>query len=156
MKIRVLIIYILILMCVSIFTGSSKKEVLFGTWINTEYEGAKYWSRTAKRVIDPNPNAFGENIESDIGKPSGSMGYYSNIADTETSDEATIAITEKWTDDEGNRWYKVKYYLYSYNTIAFMLCKIDDSGETLEFMVSDWRFPELDADSYEYRIYFRQ
>ena len=84
------------------------------------------------------------------------MGYYSNIADRETIDEATIAITEKWIDDDGNRWYKVRYYLYSYNSIAVMLCKISDSGETLEFMVSDWRFPEFDPNSYEYRIYYRQ
>ncbi len=91
-----------------------------------------------------------------MGNQAAPWGIIQNIADTETIDEATISIIEKWIDDEGNRWYKVKYFLYSYNTIAFMLCKINDSGETLEFMVSDWRIPEFDPNSYEYRIYYRQ
>jgi hypothetical protein len=37
-----------------------------------------------------------------------------------------------------------------------MLCKINESGETLEFMVSGWRFPEFNPNSDEYRIYYRQ
>ena len=105
MKTRTLIFIFILLSAVFVLVaGGSKKEELYGTWVNPEYEDVKYWSRTAKRVIDQNPNAFGENIESDIGKPppSGSMEYYSNIADTETIDEATISIIERWTDNEGN------------------------------------------------------
>ena len=80
MKNRMFMIFTLTLMFISLIAASSKEKVLFGTWVNPEYEDVKYWNRSSKRVIDPNLNAFGENIESDIGKPSGSMGYYSKYS----------------------------------------------------------------------------
>jgi hypothetical protein len=158
LKTKKLIVIIFLIATFVVLAGIKKsvKEELYGTWVNPEYEEKKYWYRTAKRVIDPDPNMFSENIKSDIGEPNGSMGYYAQISDTETSHEATISIIEKWTDSEGSVWYKIKYYFYTYHPIGYMLCKISDSGSTLEFMVSDWHFPDFDPSSSEYYIYHRQ
>ncbi len=158
MKTRTLLfIFILISAVFVLFAGGSKKEELYGTWVNTDYDGVEYLTKSAKLIFDPNPNAFGENLKSDIGEPNGSIGWYYNTSDTKTGHESTFAIAKKWTDSEENVWYKINYYDYKFYTIDFLLVKMSNSGNTLEYMFCGLHsYDEIDPNSYDYGIFYRQ
>ena len=156
---KIIAVIILVSIASVLFIGSRKATVeeIYGTWINTDYDGVEYITKSAKLIFDPDPNAFGENLKSDIGEPNGSIGWYYNTSDTNTGHESTFAIAKKWTDSEENVWYKINYYDYKFYTIDFLLVKISNSGNTLEQMFCGLRsYDEIDPNSNDYGIFYRQ
>ena len=131
-------------------------EELYGTWINEEYKGST--------------PPFGKNVYN----PDGTMEFFRTEAapwetDIEVSeggwiggDSYTYTIEDKWTDSDGNVWYKVKAVEggHEHGQTFHLLMKISDSNRVLEYMVGRVGYHE-DIDytvtsSYTRRIYYRQ
>lgn len=118
-------------------------EEIYGTWTN---EGAKFPKLTQKQVNFP-----------------GGYKNYALISDTKPFEISTVQIAEKWTDTEGNVWYKIRatvtfgvtpsgvYKGYDYRGWKFQnLLKISKSGTVLELM---WvHVPESDPSLYPTKI----
>jgi hypothetical protein len=115
-------------------------EELYGTWINEEYNSAAYKGK--KRLYH--------------------WGYYEDYrpADSEVVQyKGTIVIVDKWTDSEGNIWYKTYYRISGSSTIFHELDKISNNGNTWEYAYTSVDFPsesDLNPDNTRYRIYYRQ
>jgi hypothetical protein len=126
-------------------------EELYGTWINEEYKGST--------------PPFGK----DVYNPDGTFEWYrTEPSPWETDVEileggwirgtyGTYTIEDKWTDSDGNVWYKVE--VVEVITSFYMLMKISDSNRVLEYMVGRVDYlTEIDPNDvqYRYRIYYRQ
>ena len=136
---------------------SEEVQELWGTWINTDYDGIEYLTASAKIVFDSDPNAFRKNLKSDIGEPHGSIGWYYNTPDTKTGHESTFAIDKKWTDSEGSVWYKINYYDYKFYTIDKLLIRISNTGSIMEMMFCGLqRHSVINPNSRDYSIFYRQ
>ena len=151
MRFGVLIIWVILVSAIFV-AGGSKKEELFGTWINDEYKGS-----TAPHGI----NVYNPDGTYEVGRKEPA----SWEKDVEISEGGwhmwvygTYTIADKWTTADGNVWYKVQYNFYDLDKV-YTLMKISDSNNTLEIIVSGIDYPEEidhDADPYHYRIYYRQ
>ena len=153
-----ILISILVVAVPVLFAGGSKKEELHGTWINEEYKSA---TTPPFKIHEINPD--------------GTMGFFR----TETSvweedievlengwipcDSYTYTIDDKWTDSDGNVWYKVEVVGggYEKNPMKiYLLMKISDSNRVLEYMVGRVGYREeidyTETNSYIRRIYYRQ
>jgi hypothetical protein len=115
-------------------------EELFGTWVNMDYqEGENLTHAPQKLTIKP-----------------GECGLYSSINDSEPMWIEEIHISHKWTDAKGNIWYKHRWKAGKMGS-GFTLCKISESGKTLEYIYSQWEYPkELDINSEYYRVFYRK
>ena len=165
MKTRTLVSSLILVLALLIIAGScaTKKrmvkdsEELYGTWINEEY----------KATVAP--------FEITVFNPNGTMSMYrTEKAHWETDvevleggwipcDTHTYTIEDKWTDSDGNVWYKVEAIAGGYEKVspitAYLLIKISDSNRVLEFMVGRIVYrEEIDPTEvdYTYRIYYRQ
>ena len=80
--------------------------------------------------------------------------FYS--ADTETAMvTASSLITDKWTDSEGNIWYKVMWVMFDQK--GYELDKISNSGKTREYVYSYSKYPtKIDPENATYHIYHRK
>ena len=115
---------------------ATDNEELFGTWVNMDYTGG----------MPPQMIIF---------KP-GEYDDYSAVNDKESMWTAGYLISNKWTDAKGNIWYKTRWKAGMMGS-GFSLCKISESGKTLEYIYSQWEYPkELDIDSEYYRVYYRK
>jgi hypothetical protein len=66
------------------------------------------------------------------------------------------SIEDKWTDENGNIWYKIEYVTGAFE-ILYDLIKISDSNKTMEIMHGRVGYAtEIDPESVKYRIYYRQ
>jgi hypothetical protein len=66
---------------------------------------------------------------------------------------------EKWTDSEGNVWYKNFNRHNAAMTAIFLIIKISNNGTVCESVSSYGEFPtkdELNVDHFNYVIYYRQ
>ena len=95
MKTRTVVSILILVFTVLIVAGScatekkmvKKSEELLGTWINEEY--ADDWGYTTL-----------------IYKSDGVYEQYTDASLKERHQHGTYTITDKWTDSEGNIWYK--------------------------------------------------
>jgi beta-lactamase regulating signal transducer with metallopeptidase domain len=120
------------------------KEEIAGTWINTSYSG--------------NLPMFQKLV-------SHSWGYYEIFAhetDERPTVRGTMVLTDKWTDTEGNIWYKLYFRenMESY-FVRFQLARISENGKVWEFVHSTADFPAEDdliskRKGKKYHIYYRQ
>ena len=145
MKTRMLtsILILVLIVCTAVLMGSKKKEEeLYGTWINTNYNTV---AKMAKYVFKP------ESIRDDA---DGMYTLYVRDYDENPYESVSFRIEDKWTDDEGNIWYKFEpFAVFKY----YALFKMSDSGQTLEMIFSNQDYPtEMDPTDIEYRIYYRQ
>ena len=159
MKTETLVLTVLFISCLAasgLFAGGSKKEELYGTWINEEYKGNT--PPFEKFVITPDGKMefFKTEVapwEPQIEVPEGEW---------MSCDFHIYTIDDKWVDSEGNVWYKVAARVGGYEKIdtnAYLLMKVNDSNRILEYMVGRIDYhEELDptAVKYVYRIYYRQ
>jgi hypothetical protein len=123
-----------------LLAGGSKKEEYYGTWVNTDYDRSTLAIR-AKTIHNHD----------------GTMIKYVSTSDTEPYETATFTIEDKWTDSEGNIWYKILYTETEQILSNFELTKISDNGTTLELVISVIDYPtEIDPNNDMYRIYYRQ
>ena len=108
-------------------------EEIYGTWVNTEY------NLVAQKVVM---------------NPGGTWGWALQ-ANAEPSMKNTYELKEKWTDSEGNIWYKA--ILESYRGKDYVLVKISNSGNTREVVFDSDEYPtKIDPKKVNYRIYYRQ
>jgi len=137
-----LAVLLLIASCAKKPYVAKEDEEIYGTWVNTSYGTTKdFFSQ--KRIY----------------KPDGTLEEYGGMADI-----AHLAykytIIDKWTDSEGNIWYKLitEYGDKTYGSRpAYELRKISNSALTLEFVFSMDNYPtEIDPNHRYYFIYYRQ
>jgi hypothetical protein len=106
------------------------REPLHGTWANQDYQHG-YW--TWRFIYGPDGVSRGW----DTGVPS----------DQPNNGEGRYSIDKKWTDSEGNTWYRIagKGCIAPYSeakaTRDYGLVKIDVSGKMLEGEWSSVDFP---------------
>jgi len=115
---------------------ATDNEELFGTWVNMDYKDDMYVQMIIFKL--------------------GEYGLYSSVNDNEPMWTAEYRISQKWTDAKGNIWYKHRFKAGAMGS-GFELCKISESGKTLEYIFSQWEYPkELDTNSEYYRKYNRK
>ena len=144
---RVILIFAVLVLLISCATGKKayvarENEEIYGTWVNTSYGTTKDFF-PQKRIINPD----------------GTLEEYGGMADI-AHFPGKYTIIDKWTDSEGNIWYKLitEYGGKTYGAKPFYeLHKISNSGLTWEFVSSTEAYPtEIDPDHPMYFIYYRQ
>ena len=153
MKSRTFASILILVLAVMIVTGScatSKKayvatenEEFYGTWVNPDYDEGIH---PGKLVVEH-----------------GKFAYYTMTYSTHSCKYGEYYIADKWTDSEGNIWYK---YVDTLTITSvrdtnekYGLAKINKSGSKLEIASQRNDYPtELDPDSlfYTLYIYYRQ
>ena len=152
MKTRTCVVVLILVLAVMIVAGSCAtekqtvkvpKEPFYGTWVNPDYDDVYHkWSKHIKNH-------------------DGTFVMYVNITSTKPTTKGTIIITEKWSDHDGNFWYKTEDYYGPYfegkKVSSYSLCRINESGTILEYVWSQVAYPaRLDPTDGSYRIYYRQ
>ncbi len=150
MKARMYVsISILVFVTLLVFGGCatakkvSKKDYRFfsGTWINEEYNSHPFLARL---VIRSN----------------GTFDGYFRIADTEKAGIGHFIIVDKWTDSEGNIWYKTHVWpgvIVEGKPSGYELDKFSNSGNVWEYISITGDFPaEIDENHVKYHLYYRQ
>jgi beta-lactamase regulating signal transducer with metallopeptidase domain len=128
--------------------GEAPYELLYGRWINEEYDRAWYecigTPIHAKLVFDPD----------------GTWHEYRTLDTPEYSyvgSNGTFIVAEYWMDIMGNHWYKVFVRYPLCYAKLYYLCRIDRSGDTLDMSRNDADYPSrIDRDASSYGIYHRQ
>jgi len=137
-----------------------------GGWSQTKYVPKENEELYATWINERNPKGDMDHPQKDVSAPGRYELYYS-IADSEPFETGTVEIEAKWTDSEGNIWYKAfgtvssgSYKGYRYQTLA----KISKSGTVREEQVnpigmadfSPDNYPtEIDSKSSQYSIMYR-
>ena len=115
---------------------AKENEELFGTWVNMDYKDEMHAQMIVFKL--------------------GEYGVYSSDNDNEPMWTAEYSTSQKWTDANGSIWYKHRFKAGAMGS-GFELCKISESGKTLEYIFSQWEYPkELDINNENYRIYYRK
>ena len=115
---------------VLILTGSSLAgaEELYGIWKNEDYNSTDpFADRFAKLVFNQD----------------GTFSSYNTTATKTMRWMGSFEITEKWTDSDGNIWYKLSSTIKgAYSTEPFYwTVSISNSGKTLEYGFSGSDYP---------------
>jgi hypothetical protein len=113
-------------------------EELFGPWIHSDYykEGEK-----EKIIYDPDGTHFVFIFEKD----------------SEPIEENPYTIIDKWTDKDGNIWYKGTLIIPKTHNSFYLLIKISNSATVYEEVRESADYPtEIDVNHYYYVIYYRQ
>ena len=150
MKTRTLVSILIVVLAVRIIAEGyaadekvTKKDYRFisGTWINEEY----------------NSYAFSARLEM---HRDGSWDQYNRISDTGKKYTGHYKIVEKWTDSEGNIWYKTHIWYGPIDEVFisdYEIDKFSESGKVWEYISDIYAFPnEIDEDDLRYHIYYRQ
>ena len=129
------------LFCEDVYEPTENEEI-YGTWINPEYGTTEaLWSQ--KRIINPD----------------GTWEEYSSMEDIGYR-TYKYTIIDKWTDSEGNIWYKLltEYGGRAYGVKPlYELHRISNSKQTWEFVSSAEAYTtQIDPNHPIYFIYYRQ
>ena len=141
---NLIVILIVVAFTCTVLAGDNEykatdNEELFGTWVNMDYKESGTTTHVPQKLII---------------KP-GECGLYSSTNDNEPMWTEEIVISHKWTDSEGNIWYKHRWK--GIMASGFTLSKISESGKTLEYVYSQWEYPkEIDVNSEYYRVFYRK
>jgi len=162
MKTRKFVSILTLVLAVLIIAGScatqkrivKDSEEFYGIWINEEYKGS----------TPP--------LKKNVFNPDGTWEYFRKEASPwETDIEileggwirdffGTYTIEDKWTDSDGNVWYKVDLLFgikKEYTNTYYLLMRISDSNKIMEYMEDRIRYGEkIEPKSTKYRIYYRQ
>ena len=119
-------------------------EEIFGTWVNKDYSGT--------RLVHPQKLVF---------RFWGYEEVYDKITDNNSSYQDTFFIVDKWTDSEGNIWYKVYEQTGQYRYGWFSLIRISKGGTVFEHINTEYPMmwpteSDLNPDNPNYRIFYRQ
>ena len=121
----------------------SKRDYRFvsGTWINEEYNSYAFCARWEMHR-------------------DGSWDGYNRISDTGKKYIGHYALVDKWTDSEGNIWYKMHVWygpIDEEHISVYELDKFSESGKVWEYMGDKFAFPTgIDESHPKYHIYYRQ
>ena len=155
MKTRTFVSILILVLAVLIIVGScatekkayiaKENEELYGNWVNSEYNDESHFAR---HIVNAD----------------GTIQLYPTDHSTRVYENDKYTITDKWTDSEGNIWYKA---IITYRTSAavdttnpvYVLARISNGGKILETVKNGYEYPtELDPDTllYNYEILYRQ
>jgi hypothetical protein len=113
------------------------KEEMVGTWVNTDYDNMN--SKWAKVVI----------------KQYGMFEGYNEAQATEFW-KANISITDRWTDSEGNIFYKTIHAPIA-GEKWYELWKLSNSGTVWELVWDVFEYPtDINPNNSGYLIYYQQ
>ena len=149
MKTRTYVSFLILVLAVLIIVEScatSKKayipqdnEELYGTWVNPEYN--EPLNRAAKVIMYSD----------------GTMKGYFTESDEIRLWVSLYKLTSKWSDDEGNIWYRLIYWYEGLQERFYMIVKLSDSGNMWESVYSSEDYPKkVDKSNLNYRIRYRQ
>jgi hypothetical protein len=126
------------------FYAPVEDELLFGTWVNPELRTKSWYPKVAIH-------------------PWGLYEVFGSVTDETYDWRGTATIVEKWTDPQGNIWYRqfVRCSLKNfYSGHCFELDRISPEGSTLECIFGNLSWPEpseMDpATNSTYAKYWRQ
>jgi len=145
MKTKTLVLFSILCLAALIILGScatdkmayiSKDYEIYGTWVNPDAEEFNF----GKVVFHTN----------------GKTEWYPFITSASLT-PAEFVITNKWTDSTGTVWYTLIRDAGDITGQDYGLCKISDSGKTLEMSFKRADYPnEIDPKYSEYNILYRQ
>lgn len=126
-------------------TAAAESEAIWGIWVTTEKPKGDSLHASQKRVFSSD----------------GTIKFYRYESSPSPEFEGTYTIAEKWTDSEGNIWYKInatgKSIRYGDKAGWFLLARISDSGNTLEYVYHPVDYhKKLDPNHPSYRIIYRK
>jgi hypothetical protein len=113
-----------------------------GTWINPAYyEHAEYVAKSGKIVIKE-----------------GTIEWYKNETSQSPMYSDPYKIEKSWIDKDDNVWLNVLAEFLAVQKLwkKYLLVKISDDGNTLEFAY-DWNaYPTVDPETWPYSIMYRK
>ena len=119
------------------FYFAKEKEVLYGTWVNMEYQNK--------------PRHFLITVYKD-----GRSEYFKSAASNKAHAKIRYLLTGKWYDSDGNTMYK-NHWIGDWGEIGFALYRVSNSGNTLEFVFDYDDYPKvIDTSLKGYRKYTRK
>ena len=126
-------------------TASAGSEEIWGTWVTPEQPTGDSLHVSQKRVFSADRM----------------VKFYHYESSQSPEFEGSYTIAEKWTDSEGNTWYKMKAtgksLRYGDKAGWYLLARISDSGKTLEYVYHPFDYhKKLDPDHPSYRIIYRK
>jgi beta-lactamase regulating signal transducer with metallopeptidase domain len=122
------------------FYVPKRNEEIYGTWVNKNYDGIDY-----EQIIVYYYWGYGE--------------FVRYVTDKETSMKFSFTIVDKWSDSEGNIWYKTYEITNNDYSIIYTLNKISNDATVFEYVDNVGDFPtraDLNKTNYNYRIRYRQ
>jgi len=144
MKTKTVVLFSILCLAALIILGScatdkmahiSKGYEIYGTWVN--------------------PDALSE-FKKVVFHTNGKTEWYAFITSASFV-SAEFVITNKWADSTGNVWYSLIRDAGEIGGQDYGLCKISDSGKTLELSLNRADYPnEIDPAHTEYYILYRQ
>jgi hypothetical protein len=150
--IRGLMAAVLVASCATTPSYEAKEyEEIYGTWINKSY------SDTMQQGYDQ-AYTLANYAQKIITTDEGTYDIYNGLNDIVPIFKIKYTITEKWTDSDGNIWYKIvsEYETEYAERTRLGLNKIDHTGSTWEIVIAEDDYPaKLDPSHPEYRIYYR-
>jgi hypothetical protein len=140
-NIALILSLILFTFAITVFAGEdyyfpTDEEELYGTWINL------YYGINPPQKLVYNPNG---------------TGWSATNANSKLPDwKIRYLITGKWKDSQGNIMYRI-HWVGSLGDGGYSLCRISNSGKTLEYINSHTDYPKkIDSKSSYYRKYNRK
>jgi hypothetical protein len=117
------------------------REEIYGTWVNTDYSGRSF---QPQKIVNYHWGAYDIFMKAD---------------NDLVSYKGALTIIDKWTDSEGNIWYKSYFKENSTSGVNFELGKFSNNGNTWEFVFDSIVFPtedQMNSAGPHYKIYYRQ
>jgi hypothetical protein len=134
-----LVVLIVVSSCATGKKAHTKEdEELCGKWVNPEYE-----TNYSHPVIY-------------IYTADGKWIAYNKQADTKPWRQGLYTIIDKWTDSEGNIWYKLKFKNTMTGGSGYYILKVSNHGNTLEQVWEHTENIEFSTEHRQYRIFSRQ
>ncbi|MBW8003044.1 MAG: hypothetical protein FVQ80_13665 [Planctomycetes bacterium] len=141
----------LIVSCATKPYMAKEDEEIFAAWVNTSYNSIARGKDDSYIMA-----GYAQKI---ITKPDGTYELYGSVTDMVHQLTFKYTIIDKWTDSDGNIWYKIiaKYKTEYMEQTRYGLDKISNSGRTWEYVGSANDYPtKIGPNHPEYRIYYRQ
>lgn len=114
---------------------ANENEELYGTWVNEDYNGSSKYA-----IFE--------------WKADGTFIVHRKTTDELPWEDGTYTITDKWTESNGDIWYKVTWDIYYFGRSGFFLICISNSGSTLESANSFSDYPtQIDPSNKDYQTY---
>ena len=114
---------------------AKENEELYGSWVNEDYNGSSRYA-----IFE--------------WKADGTFIVHRKTTDEIPFEDGTYTITDKWTESNGDIWYKTTWDIYYFGRSGYMLICISNSGSTLESANSFSDYPtQIDPSNKNYQTY---
>lgn len=101
------------------------EKAIYGPWVNTEYSGELF--QYQRIIMDPDE---------------GMITRYLKVTDSYPDAKEKFTVIDKWTDSEGNRWYKIKWecQMAAGHVKYYEISRIDKSFDSMELVHQQSRY----------------